>query len=59
MRENAGRFLSGVRRRGNWPDEEQVAVFGDKPRALLGTAHTRAGELIPGRLLSPVEIDNQ
>ena len=55
--ENAGRFLSGVRRRGNWPDEEQVAVFGDKPRALLGTAHVRAGELIPGRLLSPVEIE--
>lgn len=55
--ENAGRFLSGVRRRGNWPDEEQIAVFGEVPRALLGTAHVKAGELIPGRLLSPIEIE--
>ncbi len=54
--ENAGRFLSGVRRRGKWPDEEHVAVYGTAPHALLGTAHTRAGELIPGRLLSPLEI---
>ena len=54
--ENAGRFLSGVRRRGAWPDEEQVAVYGDNPRTLLGTAHTKAGELVPGRLLSPLEI---
>lgn len=54
--EDAGRFLSGVRRRGPWPDREQVAVFGDRPRALLGTAHVKAGELIPNRLLSPVEI---
>jgi tRNA pseudouridine55 synthase len=55
--ENAGRFLSGVRRRGPWPDDAQVAVYGDSPRALLGTAHTKAGELIPGRLLSPIEIE--
>ncbi len=55
--ENAGRFLSGVRRRGDWPDEEQIAVFGEVPRALLGTAHVKAGELIPGRLLSPIEIE--
>jgi tRNA pseudouridine55 synthase len=54
--ENAGRFLSGVRRRGDWPDAEMVAVYGTEPHALLGTAHTRAGELIPGRLLSPLEI---
>lgn len=54
--ENAGRFLSGLRRRGNWPDIEQVAVYGSHPRALLGTAHVKAGELIPGRLLSPIEI---
>lgn len=54
--ENAGRFLSGLRRRGNWPDTEQVAVYGSHPRALLGTAHVKAGELIPGRLLSPIEI---
>ena len=54
--EDAGRFLSGVRRRGPWPDAAQVAVFGDAPRALLGTAHVKAGELIPDRLLSPPEI---
>jgi tRNA pseudouridine55 synthase len=54
--ENAGRFLSGVRRRGAWADCERVAVYGDNPRALLGTAHIKAGELIPGRLLSPIEI---
>ena len=54
--EEAGRFLSGLRRRGNWPDAARIAVYGDRPRALLGTAHVRAGELIPGRLLSPIEI---
>ncbi|RRD56932.1 tRNA pseudouridine(55) synthase TruB [Comamonadaceae bacterium OH2545_COT-014] len=54
--EEAGRFLSGMRRRGPWPDAPQVAVFGEQPRALLGTAHVRAGELIPVRLLSPVEV---
>jgi tRNA pseudouridine55 synthase len=54
--ENAGRFLSGVRRRGAWPDEERIAVYGESPHALLGTAHVKAGELIPGRLLSPLEI---
>ena len=61
--ENAGRFLSGVRRRGNWPDNGQVAVYGPATgsgpasQALLGTAHVKAGELIPGRLLSPLEIE--
>jgi len=54
--EDAGRFLSGLRRRGTWPDMPSVAVFGDQPSTLLGTAHVRAGELIPGRLLSPIEI---
>ena len=54
--DDAGRFLSGVRRRGEWPDLEFVAVYGDAPRALLGSAHVKAGELIPGRLLSPIEI---
>lgn len=53
--DNAGRFLSGLRRRGNWPDAAQVAVYGPKT-ALLGTAHIKAGELIPGRLLSPTEV---
>jgi tRNA pseudouridine55 synthase len=54
--EDAGRFLSGLRRRGGWGDAQQVAVFGEAPRALLGTAHVQAGELIPSRLLSPIEI---
>ena len=54
--ENAGRFLSGVRRRGAWADQDRVCVFGENPRALLGSAHVKAGELIPGRLLSPLEI---
>lgn len=54
--DNAGRFLSGVRRRGPWVDCDHVAVYVEHPRALLGTAHVRGGELIPGRLLSPIEI---
>ena len=56
--EDAGRFLSGLRRRGDWPDHDQVAVYGAKPHALLGTAHVRAGELIPERLLNPQEIQS-
>jgi tRNA pseudouridine55 synthase len=58
--DNAGRFLSGLRRRTALPDNDHVAVyadpFGDKPRALLGSAHIKAGELIPTRLLSPIEV---
>lgn len=54
--DNAGRFLSGLRRRGSWPDTPRACVFGAAPRALLGSAHIKAGELIPGRLLSPLEI---
>lgn len=54
--DDAARFLSGLRRRGAWPDAEQVAVWGEQPKALLGTAHIKAGELIPGRLLTPLEI---
>jgi len=61
--ESAGRFLSGVRRRGAWPDKGPVAVYGPSigagpaDRVLLGTAHVVADELIPGRLLSPLEIE--
>jgi tRNA pseudouridine55 synthase len=54
--DNAGRFLSGMRRRGTWPDAAAVAVFGDRPRALLGVGHVTQGELVPDRLLSPLEI---
>jgi len=52
----SGRFLSGLRRRGDWADCNQVAVYGQEPHSLLGTAHVKAGELIPTRLLSPLEI---
>jgi tRNA pseudouridine55 synthase len=52
--EDAARFLTGLRRRGEWHDAERVAVF--SPGAFLGTGHVKAGELIPGRLLSPIEI---
>ena len=55
--ENSGRFLSGLRRRGAWPDMAQAAVYAGNPRTLLGSAHVKAGELIPTRLLSPVEIE--
>ena len=60
--DNASRFLSGVRRRGAWPNQSQVAVYGPALgtgpglTTLLGSAHTAGGELIPGRLLSPIEI---
>jgi len=54
--DDAGRFLSGVRRRGYWAPCAQVAVYGSGSRALLGTGHVVGGELIPGRLLSPIEI---
>ena len=58
--EDAVRFLSGLRRRVVAPDAARVRVYGPEhssgKRALLGTAHVRAGELIPGRLLSPSEI---
>jgi tRNA pseudouridine55 synthase len=58
--DNAGRFLSGLRRRGDWPDTDRVAVYGPssggESSVLLGTAHVEGGELIPGRLLSPPEI---
>ena len=59
--DDAARFLSGMRRRGDWTDQPQVAIYGPPPGAsgspvLLGSGHTQAGELIPGRLLSPIEI---
>lgn len=76
--DNAGRFLSGLRRRGEpgqWGvDAPLVQVYGPsilgqaqdrpgsgqaaEPRAFLGSAHITADELIPQRLLSPVEIQD-
>ena len=55
--DNAARFLSGLRRRGAWPDAAQVAVYAQADGSLLGSAQVCAGELIPGRLLSAIEID--
>ncbi len=71
--DNAGRFLSGLRRKTQLPDADQVAVYSIAPQAvgalpqaitdghsvrtLLGAAHIKAGELIPTRLLSPIEIE--
>lgn len=58
--ENAARFLNGVRRRGEWQvgkDGESIAVFGENPKVLLGTAQVIADELVPGRLLSPLDIE--
>lgn len=66
--DNAARFLSGLRRRGTpgqWgPDAPMVQVFGPMPaletvgdaQVFLGSAHVTADELIPQRLLSPIEI---
>ena len=67
----AARFLTGLRRRVSLADAEQVRVYGPLPavdaatlpagqadgrRVLLGSAHIRGGELIPTRLLSPLEV---
>lgn len=61
--EEAGRFLSGLRRRVTLPDAPQVRVYGPLPsvpdsdaRVFLGIAHIKAGELIATRLLSPAEV---
>jgi tRNA pseudouridine55 synthase len=54
--EDAGRFLSGVRRRLPLADMPQVRVYGPQPRAFLGSGHVSGGELISNRLLSPLEV---
>ncbi len=54
--DEAGRFLTGLRRRVDAPDNARVRVYGPEPKALLGAAHIAAGELIPDRLLSPAEL---
>lgn len=59
----AARFLTGLRRRTHLSDAAQIRVYGPLPgqgkgagRVLLGSAHIKAGELIPTRLLSPAEV---
>ena len=53
---DAGRFLTGLRRRLLLPDQPALRVYGPEPGAFLGSAHITAGELIPDRLLSPAEV---
>lgn len=61
----AARFLTGLRRRVSQPDCTAVRVYGPAATpnshrlSLLGSAHIRAGELIPDRLLSPQEVQAQ
>lgn len=54
--DEAGRFLSGLRRRVAQADAPAVRVYGPQPRAFLGSAHILGGELIADRLLSPIEV---
>ncbi|HSC62043.1 MAG TPA: tRNA pseudouridine(55) synthase TruB [Caldimonas sp.] len=54
--DDAGRFLSGVRRRLDLADAPALRVYGPEPGAFLGTGHVVAGELIASRLLSPAEV---
>jgi tRNA pseudouridine55 synthase len=70
--DEAGRFLCGLRRRVTLADAPAVRVYrrGSAPteppddsddrtpagRDFLGSAHITAGELIPDRLLSPLEV---
>ncbi len=52
----AGRFLTGLRRRVQQADAPALKVYGPEPGAFLGSAHITAGELIADRLLSPAEV---
>ena len=55
--DEAGRFLSGLRRRLLQPDAPALRVYGPEPSAFLGSAHIQSGELIADRLLSPLEVN--
>ena len=54
--DEAGRFLTGLRRRVALADAPAVRVYGTHPPAFLGSAHITGGELIADRLLSPLEV---
>ena len=66
--DEAGRFLTGLRRRVTLADTPAVRVYrrppeppdspDAMPRDFLGTAHITAGELIADRLLSPIEVQD-
>jgi tRNA pseudouridine55 synthase len=55
--DEAARFLTGLRRRVEAADAPHVRVYGPDAR-VLGAAHITAGELIPDRLLSPLEVQS-
>jgi tRNA pseudouridine55 synthase len=57
--DEAGRFLTGLRRRVTLADAPAVRVYAETPRAFLGSAHISGGELIADRLLSPLEVQSQ
>ncbi len=73
--DEAGRFLTGLRRRVQLADAPRVRVYRvanadpddggtaeaakERARDFLGTAHITAGELIADRLLSPLEVQAQ
>ena len=56
----AARFLTGLRRRVDMPDQPRVRVYGpaapDGAADFLGSGHVQGGELIAVRLLSPLEV---
>lgn len=54
--EDAGKLLAGMRRRVQTAPAPRVRAFGPEPHAFLGSAKVAGGELIPERLLSPVEL---
>jgi tRNA pseudouridine55 synthase len=58
--ENTRRFLNGMSRRGEWLDNERIAVYGtvgERTDVLLGVACVVGGELLPSRLLSTQDIE--
>jgi tRNA pseudouridine55 synthase len=57
--DDAGRFLTGLRRRVALADAPSVRVYAGTTRAFLGSAHITAGKLIADRLLSPLEVQAQ
>lgn len=54
--DDAGKLLAGLRRRTHEQPAARVRAFGPEPTAFLGSARVVGGELIPERLLSPIEL---
>ena len=54
--DEAGRFLTGLRRRVDAPDNAARARLRPRAEGAARRAHISAGELIPDRLLSPAEL---